>query len=193
MVAEVLAAVPDVLVLSGASLPLSESLPYGPVVDALAPLGAGSERPLLDRALSRCAPYVGRQLAGLLPSLSVEPPAPAVPADEDRGRLLHAVRDLLAALGTERRTVLVVEDMHWSDVGDPGPADVPGARGAARTGRGRHQPARGARGGRPALDWLADMSRLPAVETVALRPLPAEESLALVAALAGRGSRGLVR
>jgi predicted ATPase len=116
LVAEVIAALPGVLVLAGAALPLSESLPYGPVVDALAPLGAGPGRPLLDRALSRCAPYVGRQLAGLLPSLSVDPPAPPVPAAEDRSRLLHAVRDLLAALGTERRTVLVVEDLHWSDL-----------------------------------------------------------------------------
>ena len=39
--------------------------------------------------------------------------------------------------------------------------------------------------GDPLLDWLADVSRLPAVETVALSALPAEESLALVAALAG--------
>ena len=41
-----------------------------------------------------------------------------------------------------------------------------------------HQPARGARGaGDPLLDWLADVSRLPAVETVALSALPQEESL----------------
>jgi DNA-binding CsgD family transcriptional regulator len=39
--------------------------------------------------------------------------------------------------------------------------------------------------GDPLLDWLADVSRLPSVETVALSALPPEESLALVAALAG--------
>ena len=185
LVAEVIAAVPGVLVLAGAALPLSESLPYGPVVDALAPLGAGPGRPLLDRALSRCPPYVGRQLAGLLPSLSVDPPAPPVPAAEDRSRLLHAVRDLLAALGSERRTVLVVEDLHWSDLATrdlltflvravpPGVAVVLTSRlGELAVGD-------------PLLDWLADVSRLPGVETVALSALPPEESLALVAALAG--------
>ena len=185
LVAEVIAALPDVLVLAGAALPLSESLPYGPVVDALAPLGAGPGRPLLDRALRRCAPYVVRQLAGLLPSLSVDSPGPPVPAAEDRSRLLHAVRDLLAALGTERRTVLVVEDLHWSDLATrdlltflvravpPGVAVVLTSRlGELAVGD-------------PLLDWLADVSRLPAVETVALSALPAEESLALVAALAG--------
>jgi DNA-binding CsgD family transcriptional regulator len=95
------------------------------------------------------------------------------------------VRDLLTALGTERRTVLVVEDLHWSDLATrdlltflvravpPGVAVVLTSRlGELAVGD-------------PLLDWLADVSRLPTVETVALSALPPEESLALVAALAG--------
>ena len=81
--------------------------------------------------------------------------------------------------------MLVVEDLHWSDLATrdlltflvravpPGVAMVLTSRlGELAVGD-------------PLLDWLADVSRLPAVETVALSGLPPEESLALVAALAG--------
>ena len=74
-----------------------------------------SGRPVLDRALARCAPYVRPQMAALIPALSDEPPVARLP--RDRTRLFAAVRDLLGALGAERRTALVVEDLHWADPG----------------------------------------------------------------------------
>ena len=58
--------------LAGACLPLSESLPYGAITDALAGLPAPQGRPVLDRALARCAPYVRPQIAALVPALSAE-------------------------------------------------------------------------------------------------------------------------
>ena len=70
LLAEALRAAPDVLVLAGACLPLSESLPYGAITDAFAGLASPSGRPALDRALGRCAPYVRPQMAAMIPALS---------------------------------------------------------------------------------------------------------------------------
>ena len=100
----------------GACLPLSESLPYGAITDAFAGLHRPAGRPALDRALARCAPYVRPQIAALIPALS-ENRRGSPDSSADRTRLFAAVRDLLAALGTERRTALVVEDLHWADPG----------------------------------------------------------------------------
>jgi predicted ATPase len=54
LVAEMARAVPGVLALAGACLPLSESLPYGAVSVALTCLIEPVGRPVLDRALVRC-------------------------------------------------------------------------------------------------------------------------------------------
>jgi DNA-binding CsgD family transcriptional regulator len=182
LLAEALRAAPDVLVLAGACLPLSESLPYGAVTDALARLTGSSARPTLDRALARCAPYVKSQLAALVPSL-VEDPGAAMNAAVDRTRLLAAVRELLGALGAERRTALAVEDLHWADTGTldlltmllsgmpPGTALVTTSR------RDELPDADHAR------DWLAGIARLSGVEPVTLAPLPREDVQALVASL----------
>jgi DNA-binding CsgD family transcriptional regulator len=106
-----------VTVLNGSCLPLSESLPYGALADALAALIGPEGRPLLDKALSRCAPFVLPQLTALLPALHAGRPEPPGAATPNRTALFSAVRDLLAALGADRRTVLVVDDLHWADTG----------------------------------------------------------------------------
>ena len=116
LLAEVAAAVPDVAVLVGSCLPMSESLPYGAITDAFDQLTGPAGRPVLDKALSRCAPFVAPQIAALIPALSAEA-HPAANVTADRTRLFTAVRDVLAALGAARRTALVVEDLHWADAG----------------------------------------------------------------------------
>ena len=99
-----------------ACLPLSLSLPFGAVTEAFAGLTGPAGRPAVDRALARCSPYVRSQIAALVPALSSEvDTSPALP--DDRIRLFSAVRDLLGALGSERRTALLVEDLHWADPG----------------------------------------------------------------------------
>jgi DNA-binding CsgD family transcriptional regulator len=182
LLAEAVRAAPDVLVLSGTCLPLSESLPYGAVTDAFATLTGPSGRPALERALIRCAPYVRGQVAALIPAL-IQGTGTASDAALDRTRLFAAVRDLLAALGAERRTALVVEDLHWAD---PGTLDlltflvraVPAGTALVATSRRDELQADS-----PALDWLATTARLPNVESVTLAQLQREEVAALVASL----------
>ena len=100
----------------GSCLPMSESLPYGAITDAFDHLTGPAGRPVLDKALSRCAPFVAPQIAALIPAMSAEA-HPSANVTADRTRLFTAVRDLLAALGAARRTALVVEDLHWADAG----------------------------------------------------------------------------
>jgi DNA-binding CsgD family transcriptional regulator len=182
LIREVAGAVPEVAVLAGSCLPLSESLPYGAITDALDGLTGPSGRPVLDKALSRCAPFVEPQICALIPALSDQTQGSPHPT-ADRTRLFTAFRDLLAALGADRRTALVVEDLHWAD---PGTLDlltflVRGQRSGGvlvATSRRAELPA-----GSPVLDWLDTTSRLPNVEPVTLGPLPDDDVASLVASL----------
>ncbi len=182
LLAEVIQATPDVLVLAGGCLPLSESLPYGAVTDALTVLTRASIRPVLDRALSRCPPFVHGQMAALVPALSGQASAPSGGA-ADRARMFAAVRELLVALGAEGRTALVIEDLHWADSGtlDLLTFLLSGqATGIALVVTSRRDEL-GAENA--ALDWLGTASRLPAVERIALDPLSKDNVEALVMAL----------
>ncbi|WBB57780.1 AAA family ATPase [Streptomyces sp. WMMC500] len=95
-------------VLLGGCRPLREPFPYGPVFDLLRHLAGG-----LPPALS---PVCGA-LRAYLPELADRlPPAPELLGDlrAGRHRLFRAVRALLEAAG---ETVMVVEDLHWTDDG----------------------------------------------------------------------------
>jgi DNA-binding CsgD family transcriptional regulator len=101
----------------------------------------------------------------------------------DRTRLFTAFRDLLAALGADQRTALVVEDLHWAD---PGTLDLLtfllrgeklGTVLVATSRRAELTP------GSPVLDWLDTTSRLPNVEPVTLGPLLDDDVASLVTSL----------
>lgn len=95
-------------VLLGGCRPLREPFPYGPVFDLLRHLDGG-----LPTVLS---PVCGA-LRAYLPELADRlPPAPELLSDlrAGRHRLFRAVRALLDAAG---ETVMVVEDLHWTDDG----------------------------------------------------------------------------
>ncbi|MDH6137587.1 DNA-binding CsgD family transcriptional regulator [Kitasatospora sp. MAA4] len=95
-------------VLTGCCHPLRESLPYGPVLEAVSAGTDGWSAP------DRLPPQTGA-LARLLPGLADRlPPAPPEPADHRAARfqIVGAVRGILAALGP---VVLVVEDVQWAD------------------------------------------------------------------------------
>ena len=182
LLAEVLREAPDLLVLGGACLPLTESLPFGAIIDALAALTTPSNRPVLDQALARSAPYVRPQIAALVPALSTAAEPPPSPGD-DRMRLFSAVRDLLGSLGAARRTALVVEDLHWADSGTLDlltllVRGLPPGTVLLSTSRRDELPAAS-----PALDWLSATSRLAGVEAVHLAPLAQEDVADLVSAL----------
>jgi DNA-binding CsgD family transcriptional regulator len=182
---EALTGVADLTVLAGACLPLSESLPYGALTDALTALTGPEGRGLLDRALARCAPFVLPQIAALVPALVVPGSGTLGPATPDRTALFSAVRELLAALAADRRTVLVVEDLHWADAGSldlltflarrvpPGVAVIVSSR------RGELAP------DDRALAWQEVIMRDTGAEHVALRPLLDADVATLVTALAG--------
>ena len=182
LVTEVVRAAPEVQVLPGACLPLSESLPYGAITDAFANLAGPQGRPLLDRALGRCAPYVRPHLSALIPALT-DGPSPSLDTAADRTRLFCAVRDLLGAFGTQARTALLVEDLHWADSGTldlltfligrlpPGTALI-------ATSRRDELPAMD-----PVVEWVADASRVPGIESMALSPLTPGDIAALVDSL----------
>lgn len=185
LLAEVLRASPHVLVLAGACLPLSESLPYGAITDAFAEMADPIRRPVLDRALARCAPFVRTELGALIPALS-DGHSQSPEAAPDRTRLFTAVRDLLEAAGAERRTALAVEDLHWAD---PGTLDLmmflvrrlPPGTAVVATSRLDELGA-----DNPAVDWLATIARVPRVEQITMTPLPREDVAALVASLVER-------
>ncbi len=182
LLAEVAAAVPDVAVLVGSCLPMSESLPYGAITEALDHLTGPAGRPVLDKALARCAPFVAPQIAALIPAMSEEA-HPSANVTADRTRLFTGVRDLLAALGAARRTALLVEDLHWADAGtldlltflvrNPPPGTA-----LLATSRRDELPTDS-----PVLQWLDMTSLLAGVEQVTLGPLPDDEVASLVASL----------
>lgn len=103
-----------VTVLAGNCLPMTERVPFLPLVEALRSLGAAGAPPAV---LDRCAPYVRSELARLLPDWGTEPGpfAPGPVQGWQQGRLFAALRDLLAVLVAERPCALVVEDLHWAD------------------------------------------------------------------------------
>ncbi|WP_285503740.1 LuxR family transcriptional regulator [Actinokineospora sp. NBRC 105648] len=99
----------DDAVLTGFCQPSTEPFPYGALLDALNGVG--------DRLAGTPLSPVAGALRPLLPELGAHlPPAPPATGDPhaDRHQVSRAVRELLTALGP---AVLVVEDLHWADVG----------------------------------------------------------------------------
>jgi DNA-binding CsgD family transcriptional regulator len=182
LLAEVIQATPDVLVLAGGCLPMTEPLPYGAVSDALASLVQPERRPVLDRALSRCAPYVRPEITALIPAL-LDDTAASSHSAADRTRLFAAVRDLFGALGAQRRTVLAVEDLHWADEGTLDllmylVRGMPDGAALVMTSR-RDELAAGDR----TFDWLGSTVRVRGVESLALTALSNEDVETLVTSL----------
>jgi tetratricopeptide (TPR) repeat protein len=129
LVGEVLAAAraAGTTVLAGGCVELGgEGVPFAPLIEAL----RGFVRELDEPALTRLVPGQTRaELARLLPELSPAAGRGSI-ADagrgfdrlsttpgpwSDQGRLFELLLGLLERVGVERRTVLVVEDLHWAD------------------------------------------------------------------------------
>lgn len=113
LVSEISARQTDVQILAGSCLPLTESLAFGAVADALRPLADPSARAVLDRALAGCSPFVRPYVAKLIPALAK--PSDVSDATSDRATLFAAIRDLMTGLCAEQRTAIVIDDLHWAD------------------------------------------------------------------------------
>src|SRR4051812_26872863 len=68
-----------VTVLSGHCLPLTDSVPFLPLIEALRSLGSVDGKAVLPAVLTRCAPHVRIELARLIPGWAASP----VPAERD--------------------------------------------------------------------------------------------------------------
>jgi len=153
------------LVLSGSAAEFERSVPFSVWADALDAYVAAQRLELAEVD----------DLAEILPSLR-RPGAAASAVADDRYRAHRAMRGLLDALATDRRLVLALDDLHWSD---PASIDLV----AALLRRGPRAPILLALAFRPgqAPPQLAAALAAPAVERVALEPLTEPEALAFLA------------
>lgn len=98
-------------VVHGGCIPLAEgTLPYAPLVAALRQGLQHSGETIRERL----TPTTTAQLARLLPDF-VTDGATRQEASGERTGLFEAMLDLLRAIAEDRPTIVVVEDMHWSD------------------------------------------------------------------------------
>jgi predicted ATPase len=175
------------VVVWGGCLPMRESLPLLPVVDALGELSRIDRGALLDEALARTPGYVQVEVVRLLPQRGGEAAESSGVIDAgQRDRLFAAIAELLGAVARRRRIVLVVEDVHWADSAtldcltfltrarrDQGPTVVTTCR-SDEAPLASH-----------VVEWLAHVRGLAGTAEVRLDPLTRAETAQQVAALVG--------
>jgi ATP/maltotriose-dependent transcriptional regulator MalT len=175
------------VVVWGGCLPMRETLPLLPMVDALSELGRIDRGELLDDALAATPRYVQVELARLLPQRAGDATESSGLVDGgQRERLFAAIAELLGAVAQRRRIVLVVEDVHWADSAtldcltfltrarrDPGLTVVATCR-SDEAPLAVH-----------VVEWLAHVRGIAGVVEVRLDPLTRAETAAQVAALEG--------
>ena len=88
---------------------------YGPVLEALGRLAAEPGGGALVRLLDRCAPMWLLQLPTVVDSAEFERLQHRVEG-ATRERMVRELNDVLERLTTQATLVLVLEDLHWSDV-----------------------------------------------------------------------------
>ena len=160
LIAELTDRVPDALVLTGHGVDMSTGeIPYGVLADTLRDLHRQPDAPELTED-ERAA------LAPLLPGRSDEVAA------GNRAGLMSAALGLLERLAADRLVCWVVEDLHWADAATRDLVNL-----VARTGHGRLLVVATVRTDDPETApeqqarmtaYLAELSRLPGTETVAL-------------------------
>jgi predicted ATPase len=168
-----------VVVLSGWCLPLSDGLPFLPVMEILRALGRVDDGRLVKDALAGCAPFVRAEVARLLPDLDESTSESGSGASDDgwrKQRLFEALRRLLDAVAGRRALAVVIEDVHWADTSTVELLDyllAPGhalAVPVALTCRSE-QPVT------PTVtDWLERLPRNPRVHRLGLAPLTESET-----------------
>jgi predicted ATPase len=116
LVAEATRRMAGVVSVWGGCLPMRETLPLLPVMDALGELSRVDGGKLLDAALALTPRYVRVEVERLLPQLGTGAAESSGPGDSgQRDRLFAAIAELLSAVARRRDIALVVEDVHWAD------------------------------------------------------------------------------
>jgi len=172
---------------------------YGPVLEALRALGDE----LTPAQVSELIGDVGPELVALAPQLARYIQGPDVPADElrpagpstsmDQSRLFELTLTLLDRLSDDRPLVVILEDLHWSDIATRDLLEFL----ARNLRRGRVMLVGTFRSddlepGHPLLRQFAELTRLPNVERIDLRPLgPDAQAEQLAGILGGRPRRML--
>src|SRR3954454_6387415 len=175
------------LVLNGASVSLgaSEGLPFAPIAEAL----RGLVRQVDDETLARLIDPATNELARLVPELAEIAPAPRSGLgllDWGQTRLFQAFVTLLARLGDIAPVVVLLEDLHWADrsTRDLLAHLVRNLRDERllilATYRSDELHRR-----HPLRPWLAEMQRVPRVESLDLERFDPTEVAAQLEAIAG--------
>ena len=95
-------------VLTGGCLDVGEgTLPFGPVVEALRPLGTEADERWRSQVLGGSP-----ALATLFPGLGLVPDAHVATGE---GQVIEVVRGILDRLAARQPVLLVIEDAHWAD------------------------------------------------------------------------------
>jgi hypothetical protein len=175
------------VVVWGGCLPMRESLPLLPVVDALSDLSRVDRGGLLEDALAGTPRYVQVEVARLQPRRGGDAAESSGPVDGGpRERLFAAIAELLGAVAQRRRIVLVVEDVHWADSAT---LDCLTFLTRARRDLGLTVVTTCRSDEAPlavqVVEWLAHVRGLAGVVEVRLDPLTRAETAAQVAALEG--------
>jgi ATP/maltotriose-dependent transcriptional regulator MalT len=175
------------VVVWGGCLPMRETLPLLPVVDALSDLSRVDRGELLEDALAGTPRYVQVEVARLLPWRGGDAAESSGLVDGGpRARLFAAIAELLGAVAQRRRIVLVVEDVHWADSAT---LDCLTFLTRARRDAGLTMVATCRSDEAPlavqVVEWLAHVRGVSGVVEVRLDPLTRAETAAQVAALEG--------
>ena len=95
-------------VLTGGCLDVGEgTLPFGPIAEALRPLGTEADEQWRSQVLGGSP-----ALATLFPGLGLAPDAPGATGE---GQVIEMVRGILDRLAARQPVLLVIEDAHWAD------------------------------------------------------------------------------
>jgi predicted ATPase/DNA-binding SARP family transcriptional activator len=90
------------------------TLAFGPFVEGLRHWAINASAAEVEEGLGANAPVLAR----LVPEITIRlASSPSPDVDLGRDRLFDAVTGTLAAISTERPTLLVIDDLHWADAG----------------------------------------------------------------------------
>ena len=161
-------------------------VPYQPFVEALSEIVAATPEIQLRDDVGRKGVALARVLPELAERLGLSVPREILDAEGERHAMHDALRSYLSHLARSHPTLLIVEDLHWAS-----PTTREAIRHIVRTpGHSALLIVVTARDTAPDLDahlarWLADLTRMPAAEVVALPGLDVAAAQELIAEVGG--------